>query len=206
MGSHSKSKRIYPRAENAGHSMVLRQRATALSLPRAASIATDRSNAPTHPAATHSMVLRRKTSLSKATVLTSNRRRAPTRLTAKMLQTQRERLGVLERKVVTLKEVLLSLDLELEEDISIRKIEYQCSICLDLAWSPYVCLSQCMAEHMRKRLVDPHGTEVIIRCPMCRQYIFRKPQRSLAIEDGVARVAAELQVTPPPPHALEWLY
>ncbi|KAJ4474115.1 hypothetical protein C8J55DRAFT_518956 [Lentinula edodes] len=152
--------------------------------------------------AKHSMVLRQRTVATSLTLTSSNRKRTPIHPTTTMLQAQREMLHILEQKVIFLKAENLSLERKLEEDTAARVIDYQCSICLEMAWSPYVtmcghcfcsrCLSQYKAEHMRKRLDDPDGTEVIIRCPTCRRYIFRKPQRSLAIEDGVAQMAIKL--------------
>ncbi|KAJ3850739.1 hypothetical protein EV368DRAFT_66347 [Lentinula lateritia] len=121
--------------------------------------------------AKHSMVLRQRTVAASLTLTSSNRKRTPIHPTTAMLQAQREMLHILEQKVIFLKAENLSLERELEEDTAARVIDYQCSICLEMAWSPYVCLSQYKAEHMRKRLDDPDGTEVIIRCPTCRRWL-----------------------------------
>ncbi|KAJ3926805.1 MAG: hypothetical protein NXY57DRAFT_1042953 [Lentinula lateritia] len=80
---------------------------------------------------------------------------------------QAETLALLNEKVASLEEAIQSFENELEEETLLQEAEYQCPLCLDLAWYPYVCLSRYKAQHDRKRLEDPIGTDVIIRCPAC---------------------------------------
>ncbi|KAH7872792.1 uncharacterized protein C8R40DRAFT_1173190 [Lentinula edodes] len=137
-------------------------------------------------------------------------------ITPVILAQQTKRLEILKKEVASLEETRQSLENELKEEMLLQEAEYQCPLCLDLAWYPYVtacghcfcsrCLSRYKAEHDRKRLEDPFGTNVIIGCPTCRASIFRKPQRSLIIQRGIEQVAVDLQVVAPPRHLLEWHY
>ncbi|KAJ3848116.1 hypothetical protein EV368DRAFT_68543 [Lentinula lateritia] len=136
--------------------------------------------------------------------------------TPMILRQQAGMLDLLNEKVASLEETIQSLENESKEETLLQEAEYQCPLCLDLAWYPYItacghcfcsrCLSRYKAKHDRKCLEDPSSTDVIIRCPACRSPIYRKPLRSLVIQQGIEHVAVDLQVEAPVPHLLEWHY
>ncbi|KAJ3846957.1 hypothetical protein EV368DRAFT_69494 [Lentinula lateritia] len=127
-----------------------------------------------------------------------------THSTPVILMQQARTLNLLNEKVASLEEARQLLEDELKEETLLQEAEYQCPLCLDLAWYPYVtacghcfcsrCLSEYKANHDRKRLEDPIGADVIIRCPACRASILRKPLHSVVIQQGIEQLAVDLQI------------
>ncbi|KAJ3709908.1 hypothetical protein C8R42DRAFT_649093 [Lentinula raphanica] len=124
-----------------------------------------------------------------------------------LLDSLKDREALLERQCE-------ALNKEIVEDLAAREREYQCPLCLSLAWDSYVlrcghsfcskCLNQRKAEHERKRQDDPQTAEALVPCPICRSSIIGKPLRSVTIQAGVKSVAAELLITVPPSQSLQW--
>ncbi|KAJ3834255.1 hypothetical protein F5878DRAFT_664937 [Lentinula raphanica] len=128
---------------------------------------------------------------------------------------QAEALRLLKDQEALLQKKYQSTMKKFEEDLADRKRDYQCPLCLDLAWDSHVlgcghsfcskCLNEHKAKHEQKRRDNPQTAEILIRCPTCHSYILSKPLRSATIQAGVKRVAAELFMQVPPTQSLQWV-
>ncbi|KAJ3835970.1 hypothetical protein F5878DRAFT_643922 [Lentinula raphanica] len=127
---------------------------------------------------------------------------------------QADILNLLKDKETLLQEQSDSSFKELEEDLAARRRDYECPLCLDLAWESHVlgcghsfcvkCLNQRKYEHEQQRREKPEITEIIFRCPVCRSSVYAKPFRSITIQAGVQNVAFESLVAAPPSQPLQW--
>ncbi|KAJ4473382.1 hypothetical protein C8J55DRAFT_562895 [Lentinula edodes] len=55
-----------------------------------------------------------------------------------ILRTQSQSLLLLKQKLASLNDDKELLDTEIEQEIATRALEYQCPLCLNLAWNPHV--------------------------------------------------------------------
>ncbi|KAJ3754967.1 hypothetical protein EV360DRAFT_86350 [Lentinula raphanica] len=105
---------------------------------------------------------------------------------------QAEALRLLKDQEALLQKKYQSTMKKFEEDLADRKRDYQCPLCLDLAWDSHVLgcghsfCSKCLNEHKAKHEQN-------------------KPLRSATIQAGVKRVAAELFMQVPPTQSLQWV-
>ncbi|KAJ3769893.1 WD40-repeat-containing domain protein [Lentinula raphanica] len=123
-------------------------------------------------------------------------------------------LNLLKVKEALVQKQLDSTEKETGDYLEVRKRNYQCPLCSDLAWGNHVlgcghsfcvrCLNRCKAEHVRMRQQEPDTTEVLFRCPTCHSSVCAKPVHSVTIEAGVKAVAAESAVAVPPAEPLRW--
>ncbi|KAJ3782496.1 hypothetical protein GGU10DRAFT_335490 [Lentinula aff. detonsa] len=123
-------------------------------------------------------------------------------------------LNLLKEKEALGQKQYASSEKETEDYLAVRKRNYQCPICLDLAWNNHVlgcghsfcvrCLNRYKAEHQQMRQEKPEATEVLFHCPTCHSSICAKPVHSVTIEAGVKAVAAESSVAVPPTEPLQW--
>ncbi|KAJ3891178.1 hypothetical protein GG344DRAFT_77163 [Lentinula edodes] len=58
--------------------------------------------------------------------------------TPMILRQQAGMLDLLNKKVASLEETIQSLENESKEETLLQEAEYQCPLCLDLAWYPYM--------------------------------------------------------------------
>ncbi|KAJ3912084.1 hypothetical protein F5877DRAFT_85199 [Lentinula edodes] len=60
--------------------------------------------------------------------------------TSDLLNAQAEEVKLLRREVASARKEKAALEQQHEEDVAARKEEYQCPICYELLWDPYVCV------------------------------------------------------------------
>ncbi|KAJ3886791.1 hypothetical protein GG344DRAFT_81347 [Lentinula edodes] len=130
-----------------------------------------------------------------------------------ILKAQAEEVKMLRREVASVREEKAALKRQHEADTAAREEEYRCSICLELAWEPYVlpcghsfcarCLSQHRINDFRTKARNPE-TPLVTCCPLCRAEVYQKPVFSCTIQKGVQLVAKEVGVVAPPPFKLRW--
>ncbi|KAJ3714491.1 hypothetical protein C8R42DRAFT_646417 [Lentinula raphanica] len=123
-------------------------------------------------------------------------------------------LNLLKEKEALVQKQYDSSEKETGDYLAVRKGNYQCPLCSDLAWGNHVlgcghsfcvrCLNRSKAEHVRMRQEKPDTTEVLFRCPTCHSSVCAKPVHSVTIEAGVKAVAAESAVAAPPAEPLRW--
>ncbi|KAJ3769714.1 hypothetical protein FB446DRAFT_791134 [Lentinula raphanica] len=131
-----------------------------------------------------------------------------------VLAEQAKTLNLLKEKEALAQKQYASSEKETGDYLAVRKRNYQCPICSDLAWDNHVlgcghsfcvrCLNRSKADHQRMRQEKPEATEVLFRCPTCHSSICAKPVHSVTIEAGVKAVAAESAVAVPPTEPLRW--
>ncbi|KAJ3924455.1 MAG: hypothetical protein NXY57DRAFT_1044928 [Lentinula lateritia] len=78
-----------------------------------------------------------------------------------------------------------------------RKLDYSCPLCKDLAWNPQVCVT-----NERRKGVN---SGKLCKCLQCGFPIFRKPNPSVTIQQVVERIAMKLKIVEPPRHELDWM-
>ncbi|KAJ3889186.1 hypothetical protein GG344DRAFT_79032 [Lentinula edodes] len=130
-----------------------------------------------------------------------------------ILNAQAEEVQLLRREVASVREEKAALKQQYKLDTDAREEAYRCSICLDLAWDPYVlpcghsfcarCLSQHRINDFRTKARNSE-TLLVTCCPLCRAEVYQKPVYSCAIQQGVQLVAKEIGIVAPPPFKLRW--
>ncbi|KAJ3927938.1 MAG: hypothetical protein NXY57DRAFT_1042032 [Lentinula lateritia] len=97
-----------------------------------------------------------------------------------ILEAQAEEVRLLHREVASVRQEKAALKRQHEADTDARAVEYRCSICLELAWDPYI---QHRINDFRTKARDSE-TVLVTACPLCRTEVYQKPQ-------GVQLIAKE---------------